>query len=103
LTAKTVASSLAQLLESMTLSDLTQPIQANFSANTFNICNNVFMPTQQYDKTSINEIFQTTLIRGLVNGNGDSPDLELKLAVSLEFRQHLLATVWLEARWCIEQ
>lgn len=69
MTAKTVASSLAQLLESMTLSDLTQPIQANFSANTFNICNNVFMPTQQYDKTSINEIFQTTLIRGLVNGN----------------------------------
>lgn len=49
------------------------------------------------------KFFQTKRIRGLVNGNGDSPDLELKLAVSLEFRQHLLATVWLEARWRIEQ
>lgn len=73
LTAKTVASSLAQLLESITLSDLTQPIQANFSADTFNICNNVFMPTQQYDITRINKIFQTTLIPGLVNGYGALP------------------------------
>lgn len=73
LAAKTVATSLSQLLESITSSKLTQPIQSSINADTFNICSNVFMPNQQYDLTRLNEIFKTTLIPGLKNGTGALP------------------------------
>jgi len=73
LTAEAVTKSLAQVLNSISSNNFSNPIKVAPYADTFNICNNTLMPTQQYDIASINEIFQKTLVPGLANGSGALP------------------------------
>lgn len=73
LTAEAVTKSLAQVLNSISSNNFSNPIKVAPYADTFNICNNTLIPTQQYDIASINEIFQKTLVPGLANGSGALP------------------------------
>jgi hypothetical protein len=72
-TAQTVAQSLAQVLASISTPELNIPVQVSASADSFNICSNLVMPTTQYDLFRINAIFQTTIVPGLANGDGALP------------------------------
>lgn len=73
ITADAVTKSLAQVLNSISANNFSNPIKVAIYADTFNICSNTLMPTQQYDVARITEIFQKTLVPGLANGDGSLP------------------------------